>query len=85
MHLRKKIESEEWPHGYEIPSLDCLASQFGFSTATVRDAIGVLAAEGMIEKHQGRRSRVNWPNPVHRLSINARSTACLDPESPFLN
>ena len=84
MHMREKIESEEWPHGTEIPSQNYFAKLFGFSTMTVRDAVGVLVAEGMIHKQQGRHSRVNWPNPVHRLSINARPTARLGPKTRLI-
>jgi hypothetical protein len=43
-----------------------------------------MVAEGMIHKHQRRHTRVNWLNPLHRLSINARSTTRDGPRTQFV-
>jgi len=82
--LREKIESEEWPHGYQIPSQQKLSEKFGCSVQTARNAVGVLAEEGIIIKRQGRLSLVNWPNPLHRLVIDKQPAALEEPRAPFV-
>jgi GntR family transcriptional regulator len=82
--LREKIESGEWPPGREIPSQRELEEQTGFSVQTVRNAVGVLADEGMIYKQRGRRSIVNWSDPPHRLLTGTRPAALEEPRAPFV-
>jgi DNA-binding FadR family transcriptional regulator len=49
--------------GDELPSERELASTLGVSRETVRAAIGILDARGMIEINQGSRTRVLGPGP----------------------
>ena len=67
--LRALILTDDWPPGYVLPSQSELERQHGVSTVTVRNAVSTLAEEGLIEKSQGRRSRVANREPAHRLVI----------------
>jgi DNA-binding GntR family transcriptional regulator len=83
-YLREMIESEEWPHDHEIPSQNELKDQFGVSLQTARNAIGRVTEEGMLYTTRGLRSRVNWPNPPHRLFIDTRPVTLEEPRTPFV-
>lgn len=52
--FRRRIESGEWPVGEQIPTIDELASMCGVARATVRQALGVLEAEDLIERHRAK-------------------------------
>jgi len=52
--LRRKIESGELPRGSRIPSLDDLTAEYDVAEMTVRRAIRLLIAEGLIETRPGR-------------------------------
>lgn len=56
--FRSSIESEKWAVGDKIPTLEELAEEFGVARATVRQAIGLLVQEGLIERHRGRGTHV---------------------------
>lgn len=58
--LRERIKSGAWPHGSEIPSLDELAQQFNVARVTARLAMQMLAKEGLVFSHRGRRSVVTY-------------------------
>lgn len=60
--LRADIESGTLGAGDRLPSEHELAGQFGVSRAVVREAIGVLRHDGVIESFQGRGSFVS-PSP----------------------
>lgn len=67
--LRERIYSGEWADGSLVPSQAELVKKSGLSTETVRAAIDELNWEGLVDKGQGRRSRVTHRDPGHRLLL----------------
>jgi GntR family transcriptional regulator len=61
--------SAEWRNGHPLPSEDTLATGHRVSKQTVRNAIDILVGEGLIEKGQGKVSRVSIREPAYRLVI----------------
>jgi GntR family transcriptional regulator len=66
-HILERIEGGEWPPGFRVPSESELSSQFSISRATVRQAIQVLANQGLVEKRQGSGTFVSRPKLAHNL------------------
>lgn len=52
--FRRRIEDGVWPVGEQIPTLDELVAQSGAARETVRQALGILEAEGLLARHRGR-------------------------------
>lgn len=52
--LRSRIARGVWSHGHKLPSLDELVSEFGVARVTVRQAVGLLARDGLLSPQQGR-------------------------------
>ncbi|MBC5786320.1 GntR family transcriptional regulator [Ramlibacter sp. USB13] len=52
--LRTRIAAGEWPPGTALPSEQVLAAQQGVAMATLRRALEVLAAQGVVERIHGR-------------------------------
>ncbi|GGZ10194.1 GntR family transcriptional regulator [Streptomyces poonensis] len=52
--LRQRIRAGEWGPGERLPAETKLAEDFRKSLPTLRQALGVLQAEGLIEKQHGR-------------------------------
>ncbi|MEW6586350.1 MAG: GntR family transcriptional regulator [Nitrospirota bacterium] len=52
--LRKKIETNEWTVGAQIPTEEELCKMFGVSRATVRTAILELVRQGYLKRQQGK-------------------------------
>lgn len=67
--LRTLILSGEWRPGHVLPSQRELEGKYQVSTVTVRNAVSLLAEEGLIVKSQGRRSLVADREPVHPMVI----------------
>lgn len=61
MSIDRRIEAEEWPSDFQIPSEDQLAEEFGVSSLTVRRALRELQAEGVLIRIQGRGTFVVGP------------------------
>lgn len=59
--LRARIAQGEYPPNYELRAEEDLAFDFTCSKDTIRDAIGLLVGEGLLDKRQGRRTRVREP------------------------
>ena len=59
--LRQQIDSGEWAPGDRLPTEHQLAARYGISRATVRHALGALAAEGAIDRQVGRGTFVTRP------------------------
>jgi DNA-binding GntR family transcriptional regulator len=51
--LRRQIAEGVYPPGDKIPSESSISRQYGLSIMTVRQAIGVLTEQGLIERVQG--------------------------------
>lgn len=52
--IRQRIARGEWPEKHRLPTLDALAAEFAVARVTVRQAIEVLAREGLVSPQQGR-------------------------------
>jgi GntR family transcriptional regulator len=52
--LRERIGRGQWRPGEKLPSLDELGREFDVARVTVRQAIDVLAREGLVSPEQGR-------------------------------
>lgn len=52
--LRNRIRRGIWHRGQVIPTIDMLMQEFGVGRATVRQAIHMLAREGLLSPEQGR-------------------------------
>ncbi len=52
--IRQRIARGEWPEKHRLPTLDALAAEFEVARVTVRQAIDVLAREGLVSPQQGR-------------------------------
>jgi GntR family transcriptional regulator len=48
--LTEKIESGEWEPGYRLPGELEISKEFGLSRATVRQAMGLLENQGLVER-----------------------------------
>jgi len=54
-HLRAQVLSGRLPPGTMLPSEEELGKIYGVSRPTVRQAIGELEREGLLERHEGGR------------------------------
>jgi GntR family transcriptional regulator len=52
--FRRRIQSRQWRVGSQIPTVDELAAECGVARATIRQALGELEAEGLIERHRAK-------------------------------
>jgi GntR family transcriptional regulator len=52
--IRQRIARGTWAREHKLPSLDELTGEFGVARVTVRQAIDVLAREGLVSAQQGR-------------------------------
>jgi GntR family transcriptional regulator len=66
--IRKKIVAGEYHPGDQLPSERELVESYGVSRPTIRDAVGLLRAEGVLVAEHGRGVFVKPPATVQRLS-----------------
>ncbi len=59
--IDRRIEAEEWPSDFQIPTESVLAEEFSVSPLTVRRALRELQAEGVLIRIQGRGTFVVGP------------------------
>ena len=52
--IRQRIARGQWPLGDKLPSLETLVEEFGVARLTVRQAMDLLAREGLVSPQQGR-------------------------------
>ncbi len=52
--FRRRIESGQWPVGQQTPTVDELALECGVARATIRQALGLVEAEGLIERFRAK-------------------------------
>lgn len=52
--FREKIRCGEWPAHSQLPTLPELRDEYGMARETVRQALGVLRGEGLIDSARGR-------------------------------
>lgn len=68
--LRRQIKAGELVPGDRLPAETALADQYRVSVPTVRQGVGELAAEGLVEKQHGRGTFVRrQPTPVKRDNL----------------
>lgn len=68
--LRHRIRAGELSPGDRLPSEAALVDRYGKSLPTLRQALGLLQAEGLIEKQHGRGNFVRQPRtPVFRTNL----------------
>ena len=76
--LRQRIGRGVWSVGQTLPSLDALVGEFGVARVTVRQAVELLAREGLLSPQQGRGTFVTG-NPAQdrwlRLETSLRDLA----------
>jgi GntR family transcriptional regulator len=69
--LRSAITSGRYATGSDLPGESALTGMFGVSRATVRRALSTLESERIIDRRQGRATRVIWdPAEVVSTSIS---------------
>lgn len=51
--FRNHIQTGAWRPGRQIPPLDALAARYGIARSTVRQALGLLEADGLIRRSRG--------------------------------
>src|SRR5258705_14006650 len=74
--FRNWIVSGHWPVGGRIPNVDDLALEFSVARGTIREALGVLEAEGLLERLRAKGTFVrNSPlvSSAHKLAIDWKS------------
>ena len=71
LHLRSRIAGKEWRSGERIPPEKTLASEYGVSRVTMRQALAELVKDGLLARQQGRGTFVTQiPQPlVHNFSV----------------
>ncbi|MGW1424523.1 GntR family transcriptional regulator [Bradyrhizobium manausense] len=52
--FRRYIESGRWQAGSQIPTIEELMAEHGVARATIRQALGLLEAEGLITRHRAK-------------------------------
>jgi GntR family transcriptional regulator len=52
--FRQRISRGVWPQGLRLPANEVLADEFSVSRVTIRQAVDLLARDGLIEAQQGR-------------------------------
>jgi GntR family transcriptional regulator len=60
--LRTRIESGQYPPGSRLPTMLALEAESGLSPMTVRRAIKLLVAEGLVRTVPGRGTFVTRPS-----------------------
>lgn len=66
-HLRAQIVNHSLPPGTLLPSEAQLQERYGVSRSVVRQALGALSSEGLIDRGRGRGSTVAPRREHHRL------------------
>lgn len=70
--LRAYIKREQLCDGDELPSEGALSQQIGVSQRSVRDALRILASQGLIVTHQGKRATVQEQQPLQVINYFQR-------------
>jgi GntR family transcriptional regulator len=71
--MRQRIARGTWPRDHRLPSLEELTGEFGVARVTVRQAIDLLAREGLVSPQQGRGTFVT-AEPRRERIINVVTT-----------
>ena len=74
--FRNKIASRQWPLGGRIPNVDELALEFSVARGTIREALGVLEQEGLLDRFRAKGTFVRSSPPhviAHKVSMDWNS------------
>jgi GntR family transcriptional regulator len=52
--FRRRVETGQWPIGEQIPTVDELAQECGVAKLTIRQALGLLEEEGLIDRFRAK-------------------------------
>lgn len=58
--MRAQIKAGFWANGAEIPTIEELCIRYGVARVTVRQALQMLATEGLVSSQRGRRTAVTF-------------------------
>lgn len=88
--MRRRIARGQWPIGQQLPSLEVLVEEFGVSRVTVRQAMTLLAQEGLVSRQQGKGTFVTAVPTQHKwlevqTSLDALAQAYRDDRPDILN
>lgn len=61
--MRQRIVRGQWVKGEKLPSLEALVGEFGVARVTVRQAVDLLARDGLVSPQQGRGTFVTAQPP----------------------
>jgi len=76
--FRNRIISGEWPVGNRIANVDDLAAEFSVARGTMREALGLLEREGLLERLRAKGTFVRKAPTVgrqHKLAADWQSVA----------
>lgn len=65
--IRQKINDGEYPVDHELKPEKGIADEYAVGKDTVREALTVLKAEGLIETRRGYRARVRAPRQMEKV------------------
>ena len=71
--MRSRIARGHWPRDHRMPSLESLMAEFGVARVTVRQAVDLLAREGLVSPQRGRGTFVTG-EPDRTRIINVVTT-----------
>lgn len=74
--FRNRIASGEWAVGSRIPNVDELAAEFSVARGTMREALGLLEQEGLLERLRAKGTFVRRSpadSHAHKLAIDWQS------------
>ncbi|WP_203553445.1 GntR family transcriptional regulator [Bacillus sp. B15-48] len=81
--ILKMIRDGLYPEGSKLPSEPLLAEQLGISRSTLRQALGLLQEDGILEAKKGIgnfvRKTLNEDNVGHERMANPFYKSCIDP------
>ncbi len=81
--LRTAIRRGEYAPGQPLPTEQQLIERYGYSRPTIRQAMSLLRAEGLIDVEQGRGSFVRPERPIRRVTSVRYANAAQAGLSPF--
>ncbi|MFI7014163.1 GntR family transcriptional regulator [Streptomyces sp. NPDC050164] len=81
--LRARIDAGDYPPGAQLPTLPELSATYGVSQTTVRQSLGILRGEGLIETRARAGTRVRPRPPVHRMPADRYRAAPGAKSTPY--
>ncbi|MFI6843633.1 GntR family transcriptional regulator [Kitasatospora sp. NPDC050467] len=79
--LRSKIHAGELASGMRLPAETALAAEYAVSVPTIRQAMGLLVDEGLVEKQHGRGTFVR--NAIQLSPTTIRAVLAVEQREQF--